>query len=62
MNFRTYHRDNKFHDRFYLVRDKNGQMLGVFGPSLNGLSSDSIVIMGDINEPKIIDILNQRLS
>lgn len=62
VKFKAYHRNNSFHDRFYLVRDKSGQMKGVFGPSLNGLSSESIVIMGDINEAKILSVLNARLS
>lgn len=38
----------KFHDRFYVVRHKSGKIKGVFGPSMNGLSSDAIVLMGDI--------------
>lgn len=38
------------HDRLYLVRDQQGILTGVFGPSLNGLSSDSIVLMGEIDE------------
>lgn len=40
----------KFHDRFYIVRHRSGELKGVFGPSLNGLSSDSIVMMGDIGD------------
>jgi hypothetical protein len=38
----------KFHDRFYVVRHRSGTIKGIFGPSLNGLSSDAIVLMGDI--------------
>ncbi|MBS9926337.1 hypothetical protein [Vibrio alginolyticus] len=38
----------KFHDRFYVVRHRSNVIKGVFGPSLNGLSSDAIVLMGDI--------------
>jgi hypothetical protein len=38
----------KFHDRFYVVRHQSGIIKGVFGPSLNGLTSDAIVLMGDI--------------
>lgn len=40
----------KFHDRFYVVRHRSGKIKGVFGPSINGLTSDSIVLMGDIDE------------
>lgn len=39
----------KFHDRFYVVRHQSGEIKGVFGPSINGLTSDAIVLMGDIN-------------
>ena len=38
-----------FHDRLYITRDSRGQLNGVFGPSLNGLNSLSIVIMGAID-------------
>lgn len=40
----------KFHDRFYVVRHRSGQIKGVFGPSINGLTSDAIVLMGDIDD------------
>ncbi len=40
----------KFHDRFYVVRHRSGKIKGVFGPSINGLTSDAIVLMGDIDE------------
>lgn len=39
-----------FHDRFYVVRHRSGKIKGVFGPSINGLTSDAIVLMGDIDE------------
>ncbi|MUJ39727.1 hypothetical protein [Aliivibrio fischeri] len=38
----------KFHDRFYVVLHRSGAIRGLFGPSLNGLNSDAIVLMGDI--------------
>lgn len=40
----------KFHDRFYVVRHRSGKIKGVFGPSINGLTSDAIVLMGNIDE------------
>lgn len=43
--FRTGHR---FHDRFYLARDKSGKLAGIFGPSLNGLAAKAIVLMGEL--------------
>ncbi|PES83463.1 hypothetical protein CN504_13650 [Bacillus anthracis] len=62
VKFRVYQGNNSFHDRFYLVRDRQGQMKGIFGPSLNGLNSESIVIMGDIDDSKVLKTLNDRLS
>jgi hypothetical protein len=41
-----------FHDRLYIVRHKSGAMRGLFGPSLNGLSSQSIVLMGELTDPQ----------
>jgi hypothetical protein len=38
----------KFHARFYFVRYKNGQLEGLFGPSLNGLRAESVVLMGKL--------------
>ena len=40
----------RFHDRFYVVRHQSGAIKGVFGPSINGLTSDAIVLMGDIDQ------------
>jgi hypothetical protein len=40
----------KFHDRFYVVRHRSGVIRGVFGPSINGLASNAIVLMGDITD------------
>lgn len=39
----------KFHDRFYVVIHRSGTIKGLFGPSINGLTSDAIVLMGDID-------------
>ena len=50
IQFNDYSPQLKFHDRFYVVRHRSGAIKGVFGPSLNGLTSDSIVLMGDIDE------------
>ena len=62
VEFKCFSKNISFHDRFYLVRDSQGQMKGVFGPSLNGLNSESIVIMGDIDDPRILKKFNDRLS
>ncbi|RAU16407.1 hypothetical protein DN062_18370 [Nitrincola tibetensis] len=50
-----------FHDRFYIVRDDKGQLGGVFGPSLNGLSSNAIVLMGDLNGQQVLKKLSAWL-
>lgn len=50
IQFNDYSPKLKFHDRFYVVRHRSGVIKGVFGPSINGLTSDSIVLMGDIDE------------
>lgn len=39
-----------FHDRFYLVIDRAGRWDGLYGPSINGLSSCAIVLVGDLAE------------
>ena len=41
-----------FHDRLYLVRHSSGSLRGLFGPSLNGLSSPMIVLMGELTDPQ----------
>lgn len=38
-----------FHDRFYLTKFSDGSILGLFGPSLNGLDDTDVVIMGEID-------------
>jgi hypothetical protein len=50
-----------FHDRFYIVRDDKGQLGGVFGPSLNGLSSNAIVLMGDLSGQQVLKKLSEWL-
>lgn len=50
IQFEGYSPQLKFHDRFYIVRHRSGTIKGVFGPSINGLTSDVIVLMGDIDE------------
>jgi len=39
---------HRFHDRFYLTRDRSGRLAGIFGPSLNGLGAKTIVLMGEL--------------
>lgn len=48
---------HRFHDRFYLVRDDSGRLNGVFGPSLNGLDSQSVVLMGELEKTKTLERL-----
>lgn len=50
IDFKSLSSNLEFHDRFYLVRYKAGTLKGVFGPSLNGLSANSIVLMGELEE------------
>jgi hypothetical protein len=50
IQFKDYSPQLKFHDRFYVVRHRSGVIKGVFGPSINGLTSDAIVLMGDIDD------------
>jgi hypothetical protein len=56
ISFGTYDPKYKFHDRLYLVRDDRSEITGVFGPSMNGLSSNSIVLMGDINQKALLSL------
>ena len=39
-----------FHDRFYLVVDKSARWDGLYGPSVNGLASLAIVLIGDLDK------------
>ena len=39
-----------FHDRFIFVEYEDGDRRAWYGPSLNGLNSDSVVIFGDVTE------------
>ncbi len=38
----------RFHDRFYLARHRNGEISGLFGPSMNGLNDRSFVLIGEL--------------
>lgn len=38
----------RFHDRFYLARHRSGRISGLFGPSMNGLSDKSFVLIGEL--------------
>lgn len=62
ISFRDFSPELAFHDRFYLARHRSGALKGVFGPSLNGLSSKSIVLMGDIDELQPLKKLNSWLG
>jgi hypothetical protein len=52
---------HRFHDRFYLTRDQSGRLAGTFGPSLNGLVTDAIVLMGEL-EQGVLKRLDQLVS
>jgi hypothetical protein len=45
---------SRFHDRLYLIRDSTSKLSGVFGPSLNGLKSEDIALMGEIDDDRIL--------
>ncbi|EKA2634303.1 hypothetical protein OKW60_003860 [Vibrio alginolyticus] len=51
-----------FHDRLYLARGSDSQINGVFGPSLNGLGSQDIALMGEIEDKNLLDTLSGILS
>jgi hypothetical protein len=52
INFKDFSPTLAFHDRFYIVRHESGALRGLFGPSLNGLSSQAIVLMGELTVPQ----------
>lgn len=60
IQIKTFSSSNRFHDRFYLTRDKSGQLSGVFGPSLNGLGANTVVLMGEL-EKKALGQLGKLL-
>jgi len=51
-----------FHDRFYLFRDASGSLNGVFGPSLNGLRSEHIALMGSLDDKNLLKKLENMLA
>lgn len=61
VTLRNYSPKCSFHDRLYIVRDNKGELRGVFGPSLNGLNSNAIVLMGDIEGMQLTKKLSQWL-
>lgn len=61
-NLGRYANKSNFHDRFYLVRDETGQLSGVYGPSLNGLNAQSVVLMGDISSEMVLKHLEDQVS
>lgn len=57
----THRTASTFHDRFILVEYEDGDHRGWYGPSLNGLSSDSIIIFGDITDRNTLQQLSKML-
>ncbi len=53
----TFPAGRRFHDRFYLTRDQSGRLAGIFGPSLNGLGTNAIVLIGELENAAL-----QRLA
>jgi hypothetical protein len=51
-----------FHDRLYIVKNMKNKYKGVFGPSMNGLGSHDIVLMGELEDKTIGDLLNLGLD
>jgi hypothetical protein len=47
---KTFAAGHRFHDRFYLARDRSGRLSGIFGPSLNGLAAQAVVLMGELEK------------
>ncbi len=59
VSFRTYSSRCDCQERLYLVQDSRSGISGVFGPSLNALSSDAMVLMGEINDDKAVRALTE---
>lgn len=51
----------RYHDRLYLTRDASGKLSGLFGPSLNGLRSQDIALMGAIDDERVLRRLDYLL-
>jgi hypothetical protein len=47
-----------FHDRFYIAEHAAGEVRGVFGPSMNGLSGTDIAIFGELEAPNSLETLS----
>lgn len=47
------------HDRFYITVDDKNNFNGLFGPSINGLNSRSIVIFGELESKNTMDRLKK---
>lgn len=53
----------QFHDRFFITKYKNGNAIGLFGPSFNGLNANDVVVMGEIDsKPGSMDRLLRMLE
>jgi len=50
VTLRPFRAGSHFHDRFYLAQHKSGELAGVFGPSMNGLSDNDFVLVGELEE------------
>ncbi|HFI5594346.1 TPA: hypothetical protein ACGQSU_002954 [Raoultella planticola] len=57
----NHNNSSSFHDRFIFVQYSNNQCKAWYGPSLNGLNSNSIIIFGDLTDSNAVRQLSQRL-
>jgi hypothetical protein len=61
VSFDRYKARGHFHDRFYLAHHSGGEMSGLFGPSLTGLSDTNFVLIGAL-ENKVLESLKRHLQ
>ncbi|MDX1956925.1 MAG: hypothetical protein SFU98_00030 [Leptospiraceae bacterium] len=45
--------DLVIHDRFYICKYDNGECKGIFGPSINALHKNDIIIVGNIEGEEV---------
>ena len=57
----NHNNSSTFHDRFIFVQYANGEHRAWYGPSLNGLGSNSIIIFGDLIDNNAVTQLSKML-